>query len=357
MKKYNFNAGPAILPAEVFAEAAQGVLDLQGIGLSVLEISHRSPEFEAIIQEATQLVRELLNLDDAYGVAFLTGGASSQFFMVPLNLLAEGSTAAYVNSGSWADKAIKEAKLYGHIDVVGSSKGDNYTYIPHQITVPAEAAYLHITSNNTIFGTQYHEWPEVAAPIVADMSSDIFSRPLPIEKFGLIYAGAQKNLGPAGVTLVIVRKELLGKTGRPTPTMLQYQTYLDNGSLYNTPPVFPIYVSLLTLRWIKAKGGLTAMAQHNQTKAELFYAELDANPLFQGSVTVKGDRSWMNPTFLATNAELEKAFLAECTAAGIEGIKGHRSVGGFRASMYNAMPLESVQLLVDLMHDFAKRKG
>ncbi len=357
MKKYNFNAGPAILPAEVIKEAAQGINDLNGIGLSVMEISHRSKEFEAINNEAEQLVRELAHLTDDYAVLFLTGGASSQFFMAPMNLLNDDETACYVNSGNWADKAIKEAKNFGKVSTVGSSKEANYTYITHDIEVPGSAKYLHITSNNTIFGTQYHTWPNVGVPMVCDMSSDIFSRPIPFEKFGMIYAGAQKNIGPAGVTLVIIRKDMLGSVNRTLPAMLDYRIHIENNSLYNTPPAFAIYVCMLTLRWIKAKGGLSAMEQHNQTKGKLFYDELDANPLFHGTVTVKGDRSLMNPTFLAANEELDKAFNAECTAAGIEGIKGHRSVGGFRASMYNAMPLEGVQVLVDLMKDFAQRKG
>jgi phosphoserine aminotransferase len=357
MKKHNFSPGPAILPASVIQEAAQGVLDLDGIGLSVLEISHRSKQFIAIYDEAVALVKEILDLGDEYSVLFLSGGASTQFFMAPMNLLNEDETAAYVDSGTWANKAIKEAKLFGKVEVVGSSKADNYTYIPRDWQVPAEAKYLHLTSNNTVFGTQYHWWPEVSQPIVCDMSSDMFSRPIPMEKFGLIYAGAQKNMGPAGTTLVIVRKDLLGKVRRPLPSMLDYRIHEDNGSMYNTPPVYAIYVCMLTLRWIKANGGLGVMDQANQAKAELFYNELDANPLFQGTVTNTADRSLMNPTFVAINEELDKAFDAAAKAQGIDNLRGHRMVGGFRASMYNALPMESVQLLVDVMKAFAQKHG
>lgn len=357
MKKHNFSAGPAILPASVLEEAARGVLNINDSGLSILEISHRSKDFIAIAAQAEQLVRELLNLSDEYAVMFLSGGASSQFFMAPMNLLNEDETACYVNTGSWADKAAKEAKNFGKIETLASSKDQNYTFIPRGWEVPAHAKYLHLTSNNTIYGTQYHWWPDTQVPIVCDMSSDMFSRTIPVEKFGLIYAGAQKNMGPAGATLVIVRKDLLGKVTRTIPSMLQYTTHIDNDSMYNTPPVYAIYVSMLTMKWIKEQGGLTAMEAHNQAKGDLFYNELDANPLFHGTVTVKEDRSLMNPTFLAINEEVDKAFDAAAKAAGIDGIRGHRSVGGFRASMYNAMPLEGVQVLVDVMKDIAQKMG
>ena len=357
MKKHNFSAGPAILPASVLEEAARGVLNINDSGLSILEISHRSKDFIAIAAQAEQLVRELLNLSDEYAVMFLSGGASSQFFMAPMNLLNEDETACYVNTGSWADKAAKEAKNFGKIETLASSKDQNYTFIPRGWEVPAYAKYLHLTSNNTIYGTQYHWWPDTQVPIVCDMSSDMFSRTIPVEKFGLIYAGAQKNMGPAGATLVIVRKDLLGKVTRTIPSMLQYTTHIDNDSMYNTPPVYAIYVSMLTMKWIKEQGGLTAMEAHNQAKGDLFYNELDANPLFHGTVTVKEDRSLMNPTFLAINEEVDKAFDAAAKAAGIDGIRGHRSVGGFRASMYNAMPLEGVQVLVDVMKDIAQKMG
>jgi len=357
MKKHNFSAGPAILPASVLEEAARGVLNINDSGLSILEISHRSKDFIAIAAQAEQLVRELLNLSDEYAVMFLSGGASSQFFMAPMNLLNEDETACYVNTGSWADKAAKEAKNFGKIETLASSKDQNYTFIPRGWEVPAYAKYLHLTSNNTIYGTQYHWWPDTQVPIVCDMSSDMFSRTIPVEKFGLIYAGAQKNMGPAGATLVIVRKDLLGKVTRTIPSMLQYTTHIDNDSMYNTPPVYAIYVSMLTMKWIKEQGGLTAMEAHNQAKGDLFYNELDANPLFHGTVTVKEDRSLMNPTFLAINEEVDKAFDTAAKAAGIDGIRGHRSVGGFRASMYNAMPLEGVQVLVDVMKDIAQKMG
>lgn len=357
MKKHNFSAGPAILPASVLEEAARGVLNINDSGLSILEISHRSKDFIAIAAQAEQLVRELLNLSDEYAVMFLSGGASSQFFMAPMNLLNEDETACYVNTGSWADKAAKEAKNFGKIETLASSKDQNYTFIPRGWEVPAHAKYLHLTSNNTIYGTQYHWWPDTQVPIVCDMSSDMFSRTIPVEKFGLIYAGAQKNMGPAGATLVILRKDLLGKVTRTIPSMLQYTTHIDNDSMYNTPPVYAIYVSMLTLKWIKEQGGLTAMEAHNQAKGDLFYNELDANPLFHGTVTVKEDRSLMNPTFLAINEEVDKAFDTAAKAAGIDGIRGHRSVGGFRASMYNAMPLEGVQVLVDVMKDIAQKMG
>ncbi len=357
MKKHNFSAGPAILPASVLEEAARGVLNINDSGLSILEISHRSKDFIAIAAQAEQLVRELLNLSDHYAVMFLSGGASTQFFMAPMNLLNEDETACYVNTGSWADKAAKEAKNFGKIETLASSKDQNYTFIPRGWEVPAYAKYLHLTSNNTIYGTQFHWWPDTEVPIVCDMSSDMFSRTIPVEKFGLIYAGAQKNMGPAGTTLVIVRKDLLGKVKRTLPSMLNYTTHIDNDSMYNTPPVYAIYVSMLTMKWIKEQGGLTAIEAHNEAKGNLFYNELDANPLFNGTVTEKGDRSLMNPTFLAINEEVDKAFDAAAKAAGIDGIRGHRSVGGFRASMYNAMPLEGVQVLVDVMRDIAQKMG
>lgn len=356
MKKYNFSPGPAILPRSVMEEAARGIVELNGSGLSVLEISHRSADFLGIIEEAEQLVRELLGVSDAYEVLFLTGGASTQFFMAPMNLLDSDETAAYVDSGTWANKAIKEAKNFGNIQVLASSKEQNYRFIPREYEVPKEVKYLHLTSNNTIFGTQYHWWPETEVPLVCDMSSDIFSRPIPVEKFGLIYAGAQKNAGGAGVTLVIVRKDLLGKVSRSLPSMLDYRVFAAEKSLYNTPPVFAIYVTMLTLRWVQANGGLEGMAQRNTAKAQLLYSEIDTNPFFTGTTAVE-DRSQMNATFLATSPELEKSFLESCKAAGIVEIKGHRSVGGFRASMYNAMELESVQVLVDVMRELAHSQG
>ncbi len=356
MKKHNFSAGPAILPQSVMEEAARAALDFNGMGLSILEISHRTKEFEAVMAEAEALVRQLSGAGDDYAVLFLSGGASTQFFMAPMNLLDDKATASYVDTGSWASKAAKEAKLYGQVEVVASSKADNYTWIPKAYSVSHEATYLHLTSNNTIFGTQIHEWPEVDAPLVCDMSSDMFSRPFDIDRFGLIYAGAQKNLGPSGVTLVIVRKDMLGKVSRKLPAMLDYRTHIDNGSMYNTPPVFPIYVMMLTLRWIVQEGGLDAMALHNVQKAQLLYNAIDANPLFKGTVAEE-DRSLMNVCFVPVDPAHEAPFLERCKAADIIGIKGHRSVGGFRASIYNAMSADSVQALVDLMGDFAKEMG
>lgn len=356
MKKHNFSAGPAILPKEVMEQAAQGAVNLNGSGLSVLEISHRSTAFEAIIGEAEQLVRTLLHLSNDYAVLFLTGGASTQFFMAPMNLLNEDETAAYLDTGSWSSKAIKEAKLFGKVEVIASSKAQNYTFIPKDYSVPAHAKYLHFTSNNTIYGTQFHSMPETNIPLVCDMSSDMLSRPFDVERFGLIYAGAQKNLGPAGVTLVIVRKDLVGKVNRTLPSMLDYRTHIEGDSLYNTPPVFPIYVTMLTLRWLHALGGLSTVAKQNEEKAKILYDEIDANPLFKGT-TATEDRSLMNATFVMEKPEQEKAFLQACEAAGCDGLKGHRSVGGFRASIYNAMPKESIQVLVDVMKDFARKNG
>lgn len=356
MKKHNFSPGPAILPASVLQEAAQAVVDFNGTGLSILEVSHRSSGFMTVIQETEDLVRELLNLDDSYAVLFLGGGASTQFFMAPMNLLDAEDTATYVDTGTWASKAIKEAKAFGKIEVLASSKADNYTYIPTGWETPSYAKYLHITSNNTIYGTQYHWWPETAVPMVCDMSSDIFSRPIPVERFGLIYAGAQKNMGPAGVTLVIVKKDMLGTVNRHLPSMLDYRIHAENQSMYNTPPVYAVYVCMLTLRWIKAQGGLTAMERINQEKAAILYNEIDSNPCFRGA-TRKEDRSLMNVTFLMEKPEHEAAFLEMSKAAGCVEIKGHRSVGGFRASIYNAMPKESIQVLTDVMREFAQKNG
>ena len=359
MTVHNFNAGPSMLPPSVIEQATEAVSDFQGSGMSILEISHRSPAFTAVLDEAETLVRSLLSLPEDYAVLFLTGGASTQFFMPPLNLLPPDACAVYVDTGSWSAKAIKEAKRYGTIHVAASSKEKGYTVIPKNYSVQSDATYLHLTSNNTIYGTQYHFWPETEIPLVCDMSSDIFSRPIPIERFGLIYAGAQKNLGPAGVTLVVVRKDLLGHTGRDIPSMLDYNTHISKHSSYNTPPVFPIYVSMLTLRWIRASGGLQAMQVRNEEKASLLYEEIDANPLFRGVVAHNDDRSQMNVTFVLTDSyrELETDFLEACKAAGCVGVKGHRSAGGFRASLYNAMPATSVQVLVDVMRDFSLRYG
>lgn len=358
MKKHNFSAGPAILPASVLKEAGKAAVNYEGIGLSLLELSHRGPEFTAIIEEANALMREIIGLPENYHVLWLTGGASTQFYMAPMNLLNDGETAAYVDTGVWANRAIKEARNFGNIQVVASSAEQHYTFIPKNYKIPKTAQYLHLTSNNTIYGTQLRKFPKSPVPLVCDMSSDFLSRPFNPEPFGLIYAGAQKNLGPAGATVVIVREDMLGKVQRKLPTMLDYRTFVKENSLYNTPPVFPIYVSMLTLRWIKKSGGLKALQRKNKAKALLLYDEIDRNPLFRGTV-VPEDRSYMNICFVMSDkyAALEKEFLHLCEANGMVGLKGHRSVGGFRASTYNALPQKSVQALVDLMRDFAERKG
>lgn len=358
MKKHNFSAGPAILPATVIKEAAKAVANYEGIGLSLLELSHRGPEFTAIIEEANALMKEIVGLPEGYHTLWLSGGASTQFFMVPMNLLNEGETAAYADTGVWANKAIKEAKNFGSIQVLASAKEQNYAHIPKGYKIPKEAKYLHITSNNTIYGTQLHKFPKSPVPLVCDMSSDFLSRPFDVSQFGLIYAGAQKNLGPAGTTCIIVREDMLGTVQRTLPSMLDYRTFIKENSLYNTPPVYPIYVSMLTLRWIKKNGGLKGMQRRNKTKAAILYNEIDVNPLFRGT-TAREDRSLMNICFVMEEkyAALEKEFLKETESNGMVGLKGHRSVGGFRASTYNALPKQSVQALADLMQDFAQRKG
>ncbi len=356
MKKHNFSAGPAILPAPVLSQAARAVEDLDGIGLSILEISHRSPEFTAILEEAIALPKELLQIPDTHEVLYLSGGASSQFFMAAMNLLPQKGKAAYVDTGSWSSKAIKEAKLFGEVEVLASSKDKNYTYIPKGYDIPSDAAYLHLTSNNTIYGSQFQSFPDTEVPLVCDMSSDIFSRPLEVERFAVIYAGAQKNLGPAGTTMVIVHKDLLGKVERAIPTMLDYRTHIKKGSSFNTPPVYPIYVCLLTLRWLKEQGGIPAVQAQNEQKAQAVYAAIDRNPLFEGTVAAE-DRSRMNAVFVPKDDEVNAAFLQACKEHHISGIKGHRSVGGFRASIYNAMPMKSVEVLIELMDDFAQKHG
>ncbi len=358
MKKHNFSAGPAVLPASVLKEAGKAAVNYEGMGLSLLELSHRGPEFTAIIEEANALMREIIGLPDNFHVLWLTGGASTQFFMAPMNLLNEDETALYVNTGVWADKAIKEAKAFGNVQVIASSKEQNYTFIPKDYKISKSAKYLHLTSNNTIYGTQMRKFPKTSVPIVCDMSSDFLSRPFKPEQFGLIYAGAQKNLGPAGTTVVIVREDMLGTVKRHLPSMLDYNTFIKENSLYNTPPVFPIYVSMLTLRWIKKNGGLKALQRKNKAKALLLYDEIDRNPLFRGTVAVE-DRSHMNICFVMNEkyAALESEFGNLCEANGMIGLKGHRSVGGFRASTYNALPQKSVQALVQLMREFAERKG
>ena len=353
-RTHNFSAGPAILPEQALENGAEALRDYQNIGMSIVEISHRSAEFEEVMNEAEKSVRNLLKVPEDYAVLFLQGGASLQFAMAPYNLLPDGGKAAYLETGSWAKKAIKEAKFFGDVEIPASSKDANFNYIPKDYKIPEDASYLHVTSNNTIFGTQMHDFPDSKVPVVADMSSDIFSRPLDISKFGLIYAGAQKNLGPAGVTLVIVKKSLLGKIDRKIPTMLDYQTHVDKGSLYNTPPVFSIYMSLQTMKWIEQNGGLEGIQKKNREKAEMLYEEIENNPLFEGTAE-KEDRSYMNVTFVMKEEGLNDQFLEEAKKANISGIKGHRSVGGFRASIYNAMPKRSVEALISLMKDFAKK--
>jgi len=352
MKKHNFSAGPCILPQEVFQEASQAILNYNNSGLSILEISHRSKDFVAVMEEARSLSLELLGLQNkGYQALFLQGGASMQFLMVAYNLLEK--KGAYLNTGTWSSKAIKEAKLFGEVNVVKSSEDKNFNYIPKGYMIPTDVDYFHCTSNNTIFGTQMKEFPNTPKPMVCDMSSDIFSRELDFSKFDLIYAGAQKNMGPAGTTLVIVKEDLLGKVSREIPSMMDYKVHIEKESMFNTPPVYAIYVSLLTMKWLKAQGGIKAIEEKNEKKAQLLYSEIDINPLFKGYTAVE-DRSIMNATFNLNNEALKDKFDAMCKEAGITGINGHRSVGGYRASMYNALPLESVEVLVDVMSDLER---
>lgn len=354
MKKHNFSAGPSILPQEVFEKSAQAVLNFNNSGLSLLEISHRGKDFVAVMEEARALVLELLGLQGkGYQALFLSGGASLEFVRVPYNLMKKQGKAAYIDTGTWAAGAIKEARQFGETVVVASSKADNYTYIPKNYTIPADADYFHCTSNNTIFGTQMQEFPDTDIPLVCDMSSDIFSRQLDFSKFGLIYAGAQKNMGPAGTTLIVVKEDILGKTGRTIPAILDYQQHIEKESMYNTPSVFAIYTSFLTLQWLKNNGGIAAMEEKNNAKAELIYAEIDRNPLFVGTAKAE-DRSKMNVTFLLNDTSHTETFDKLWKAAGIVGLNGHRSVGGYRASIYNAMPWESVQVLVNVMQELEK---
>ncbi len=353
MKKHNFSAGPCILPKEVFKEASQAVLDFNNSGLSILEISHRSKDFVDVMDEARSLALELLGLDGkGYKVLFLQGGASMQFLMTAYNLLK--SKAGYINTGSWSDKAIKEAKIFGEVVEVASSKDANYNYIPKGYTVPEDLDYLHCTSNNTIFGTQIKEFPTTNAPLVCDMSSDIFSRQLDFSKFSLIYAGAQKNMGPAGATLVVIKEDILDEIERKIPSMLDYKVHISKSSMFNTPPVFAVYTSMLTLRWLKKIGGIAAIEEQNEKKSNLIYSEIELNPLFKG-FAAKEDRSMMNATFSLVDGDLKETFDAMWKEAGINGVNGHRSVGGYRASMYNAMTIESVAALVDVMSDLERK--
>lgn len=354
MKKHNFSAGPSILPQDVFEKASQAVLNFNDSGLSILEISHRSKDFVAVMENARTMALDLLGLNGkGYQALFLSGGASLEFVRVPYNLMHMHGKAAYLDSGTWASAAIKEAREFGDTVVVGSSKADNYSHIPKGYNIPADANYFHCTSNNTIYGTQMHEFPETDVPLVCDMSSDIFSRNLDFSKFSLIYAGAQKNMGPAGTTLIIVKEDILGKTGRHIPAILDYRQHIAKESMYNTPAVFAVYTSYLTLQWLKANGGIAGMEKRNEEKAALLYGEIDRNPLFKG-VARSEDRSKMNVTFTLKDDAYTEKFDNLWKSAGISGLNGHRSVGGYRASIYNAMPLESVQVLVDVMQQLVR---
>ena len=351
MKVHNFSAGPAILPASVLEKASEALLNFDNTGLSVAEVSHRSAQFVKVIERARALALELAGLDNSYEALYLQGGASMQFLMVPYNLLE--NKAAYIDTGTWANKAQKEAALFGEVQVIASSKEQGYKSIPKNVVVPTDIDYLHITTNNTIYGTEFHSIPKSAAPIVADMSSDIFSRSLDYSQFGLIYAGSQKNLGASGSTLVLIKKDLLGKVSRKVPSMMDYQLHIKNESMFNTPSTFSVYVNMLVLEWIKAEGGLAAMEKRNKEKANLLYSEIDRNALVVG-YTAKEDRSLMNVVFNLTDESTKDRFDALCKEANISGIKGHRSVGGYRASIYNAMPLESVQVLVEVLKEFER---
>lgn len=354
---HNFNSGPSVLPKEVFRQASEAVLDFNGSGLSILEIGHRTPEFEAVMEEARSLVKELMDLDDDHKVLFLHGGATTQFMQVPMNLLNENEIASYTETGTWAGKAIKEAKLFGHVEISGSTKENNYRSIPHHLSVSPTASYLHITTNETIGGLQWHQIPyDCGVPLVADMSSDILSRQLDFNRFDVIYAGAQKNMGAAGVNLVVVNEKVLGHVNRKIPTILDYRNHIREGSMLNTPPVFAVYVAMLTLRWLKEKGGIAAMEKENDAKARLFYDTLDSLPLFKGPIA-KEDRSKMNAVFVLEDGSLEKEFAERAKQEGMYGFKGHRTVGGFRVSMYNALTIDSVKAMTDLMKDFAQSHG
>ena len=353
MKKYNFNAGPSVLPDVVLEAAAKAVIDFNGTGLSLLSISHRTPEFEAVLAEAESLMRELLCIPDNYKIYFVGGGASTQFFHIPANFL--GGKAGYVNTGVWTKKAIKEAKLYGEVEVLASSEDKNFSYIPKGFEIPADLDYLYICANNTIYGTEYKCDLDSPVPLIADMSSNILSRPIDVSKYAMIYGGAQKNLAPAGVTFVIIRDDMLEQVKRKLPSMMNVNTHVENGSMFNTPPVFPIYVLSQTLRWLKAEGGVAAIHERNERKAAMLYAEIDRNPLFKGTAA-KEDRSSMNICFVMNDGyeSLADEFFAMAKERGMVGIKGHRLVGGFRASCYNACPEEAVEALVKCMQDFEK---
>lgn len=356
-RKFNFNPGPATLPLSVIETVRDEFVDYKQTGMSIVEMSHRSKEFSTILKETKETLVEVMGLSSAYDVLFLGSGASMQFAMIPMNFLGENETADYVNTGTWANKAIKEAQLFGNVNVAGSSKEDNYSYIPEDLKLTPDAKYIHVTSNNTVSGTQWNKYPETNTPLVVDMSSDIMSRKIDMNKFSLIYAGAQKNSGPAGVTLVIVRKDMLEKvvTNRKIPTMLKYQTHIEKDSSFNTPPVFPIYMVGLVAKWVKEMGGVEKIEEVNNKKANLLYDTIDSLPDFYKGTVKKSSRSFMNVTFRLPSEDLEKKFIAEAAEINLHGLKGHRSVGGIRASIYNALPLEGVEALVDFMKKFCEK--
>lgn len=356
MSVHNFNSGPSILPQPVLEQAAKAIHDFNGTGLSILEIGHRTSHFQSVLDSAIGSVKRLMQLDDQYEVLFLHGGATTQFMQVPMNLLDQGETAAYCDNGIWGNKAFKEAALFGNAVLASSSADRSHTYIPKDLNIPANAKYLHITTNNTVEGTQWHDYPNVEIPLIGDMSSDIFSREVDFKKFSLIYAGAQKNMGAAGVNMLVIKKDILGKIQRKIPTIMNYQKHIEAGSLMNTPPVFAVYVSMLTLQWIEQEGGLAEMGRRSQERADLLYNTIDSLPLFQAKVA-KEDRSQMNAVFFIEDESLQNLFLDQCKQAGFVGVKGYRTVGGIRVSMYNALPMSSVTAMTDLMQDFAKQHG
>ncbi|MEI6585792.1 MAG: 3-phosphoserine/phosphohydroxythreonine transaminase [Sediminibacterium sp.] len=356
MTLHNFNSGPSILPASVLDQASKAIHNFNGTGLSILEIGHRTSHFQEVLNQAIGSVKRLMDLDDSYEVLFLHGGATTQFMQVPMNLLDDNETAAYCDNGIWGNKALKEAAMFGNVVVAASSADKNHTYIPKNLSIPNNASYLHITTNNTVEGTQWHAYPDVSIPLVGDMSSDIFSRPTNFKQFSLIYAGAQKNMGAAGVNLMVVKKDILGKIKRKIPTIMNYQKHIEAGSLMNTPPVFAVYVSMLTLQWIEAEGGLVEMGRRAKERANLLYSTIDRLPFYKTTVA-KEDRSEMNAVFFIEDENVQNLFLEECKKAGFIGVKGYRTVGGIRVSMYNALPLSSVQAMTDLMQSFAQQHG
>ena len=353
---HNFNSGPSILPQSVLDQASKAIHNFNGTGLSILEIGHRTSHFQEVLNQAIGSVKRLMDLDDSYEVLFLHGGATTQFMQVPMNLLDDNETAAYCDNGIWGNKALKEAAIFGNVVVAASSADKNHTYIPKNLSIPNNASYLHITTNNTVEGTQWHAYPTVSIPLIGDMSSDIFSRPTNFKQFSLIYAGAQKNMGAAGVNLMVVKKDILGKIKRKIPTIMNYQKHIEAGSLMNTPPVFAVYVSMLTLQWIEAEGGLVEMGRRAKERANLLYSTIDRLPFYKTTVA-KEDRSEMNAVFFIEDENLQNLFLEECKKAGFIGVKGYRTVGGIRVSMYNALPLSSVQAMTDLMQSFAQQHG